>query len=87
MRDDDEDWQSSSDDDSYDADDDYDDMPDEPTVECPYCGFEMLEVCVQCPKCGQYPSKEDSLQRSQPMWVVLTAVLTILAIVFWIFIL
>lgn len=40
------------------AEDDYgDDGP--ATVACPYCRAEILEDAEQCPKCGQYISKED----------------------------
>lgn len=30
-----------------------------PTVPCPYCRAEILEESEQCPKCGEYISKED----------------------------
>ena len=75
---------------SYEDDegDDYgDDTGGEPTRDCPYCGFEMLEICLQCPSCGQYLSKEDVHSRSQPLWVTLTAILCVIAIAFWLFML
>ena len=73
----------------YDEDesDDYGDDPEEePTRDCPYCGFEMLEVCIQCPSCGQYLSKEDIHERSQPLWVILAAVLCLIGVFFWLFV-
>lgn len=77
---DDDEWDSSS----YGDDDDYgDDQEEEPTRDCPYCGFEMLEVCIQCPSCGQYLSKEEFYERSQPRWVILAAILCLVAIFFW----
>ncbi len=76
-----DDW----DDDSY-GDDDASDSGEhedlEPTVPCPYCGFEMLEVCVQCPSCGQYPSNEDSNRNPKPRWIILTAIVCLAAILF-----
>ncbi|MBA4186644.1 MAG: hypothetical protein C0467_01360 [Planctomycetaceae bacterium] len=59
--DDDEDW----DEDEYDPEDPetypaglYDD--DGPaTVACPYCKAEILEDSEQCPKCGEFISRED----------------------------
>jgi predicted nucleic acid-binding Zn ribbon protein len=80
----DDDWEDSSygDDDSEDY---ANDAAEEPTRYCPYCGFEMLEICVQCPSCGQYLSKEDVHDRSQPLWVWLTAILCLAAILFWVF--
>ena len=82
MRDDVDEWDDPSCGDE-DTDDYGDDAVDEPTRDCPYCGVEMLEICVQCPSCGQYLSQEDSHVRSQPLWVYLTAILCLAAILFW----
>ncbi len=75
---DDDDWDESLDDENY-----GDDFDTEPTIDCPYCGFEMLEICVQCPSCGKYPSDEDAVTRSQPRWVILSALLCLASIFFW----
>jgi len=40
------------DDDRWDDDaDEGDDSDDEPTVPCPYCGWQMLEDSPRCPSC------------------------------------
>lgn len=79
---DDDEWDDSSYGDN-DREDFGDDSEEEPTRDCPYCGFEMLEICIQCPSCGQYLSQEDVREHSQPRWVVLGAVLCLVAIAFW----
>ncbi len=63
--------------DSYDDDDfdEYDDLQDEPTQECPYCGCEVLEVLLQCPKCGNYFSKEDVAQTGPKTWIKIVILL------------
>lgn len=76
--DDDDDWNESN----FDCENE-DDFDSEPTRECPYCHFEMLEICVQCPSCGQYTSEEDSHQSSRPRWVVFSAVLCLAVLLFW----
>lgn len=78
---DDDDWDSSDD---YDAEDDYD--PDDPetypsgvyaddgpaTVACQHCKAEILEDSEQCPRCGNYLSKEDApAEAKSGPWVVL----------------
>jgi lipopolysaccharide biosynthesis regulator YciM len=75
---DDEDWDNDNSDASYDDDayDSYDEDSDsEPTRDCPSCGFEMLEICVQCPSCGQWLSQEDTPSRGQPRWVIVGALI------------
>ena len=78
--DDDEDWDESC------SEETGDDDPDlEPTRDCPYCGFEMLEICDRCPSCGQYPSKEDTQhEQGQPRWVILAGFLCLAIMLFWI---
>lgn len=71
--------------DDHDVDEDFDDDSEtEPTRDCPCCGFEMLEICVQCPSCGHYPSREDSQRSSQPRWIILGAILCLGVLLFWI---
>ena len=77
-----DDWDES---DEYDAARDYD--PEEPetypdgvhdddgppTVPCPHCRADVLEDSEQCPRCGNYLSKEDApRQRGRGgTWVIL----------------
>ena len=72
-----------------DADDDYGDSDsddEEPTVECANCGCEMLEIVLQCPRCGEYASKESHRHNRHPRWVLLTAILCLGAILYlWVF--
>lgn len=74
------------DDDLYDEfdEDQMSDDDDEPTVLCASCGFEMLEIAYQCPRCGEIPSREFQRTSSQPRWVILTALILIGALLFWI---
>jgi hypothetical protein len=70
-----------ADDESYGYDDDANDDSDEPTLACPNCGCEMLEVSIQCPSCGHYPSKEDAQPSERPWWVTVVVVLCVIAMV------
>lgn len=83
-----------SDDDFYGEDDDvYADLEngrdfadeEEPTIECPNCGCEMLEIAHQCPRCGELPTREFRHTSSQPRWVYLTALILLVALVWCIF--
>jgi len=77
--DDDDDW----DDDGDDWDDDGDDSADEPTVPCPYCRREILEDSPRCPHCEQYLSAEDSPLPRRPLWVVVTALVCLAMVLWW----
>jgi predicted nucleic acid-binding Zn ribbon protein len=84
--DDDEDWKPDEDDvdesDEYEPDND--DSPD--TMPCPYCKREIDEDSVQCPRCGNYLSREDQpAGRDKPTWVVITVVLLLIAFAMCIF--
>jgi len=59
------------------------DDEEEPTIECPQCGFEMLEIAYQCPRCGEIPSREFRQTTSQPRWVILTALLCLGLLLWW----
>lgn len=80
--------------DEYDAERDYD--PDDPetypaglyddhgppTVPCPHCGKEVFEDSEQCPRCGNYLSKEDGPAAGRGgTWVVLMILAVLAAIV------
>jgi predicted nucleic acid-binding Zn ribbon protein len=63
---------------------DYDD--DEwPTVPCPYCRAEISEDSVQCPRCGEYISKEDSPREPKTAFWIVMMVLAILVSLVWAF--
>ena len=72
-----EDWET----DGFDDTGDYDSEL-EPTRDCPSCGVEMLEICVQCPSCGQWLSREDSHSTSQPRWVIIAALICLATLLF-----
>ena len=61
-----------------DRDEDDEEGPD--VIECPYCRAEISEDAVRCPRCGSYLSGEDNPRRSGPPWVVITAVVLLVAI-------
>jgi zinc-ribbon domain len=58
--------------------DDYDD-DSLATVPCPYCRAEIIEDAEQCPKCGQYLSREDapSTGKSGYWWVLVLLALAV----------
>lgn len=62
--------------------DDYDD-DDWPTVPCPYCREEIAEDSMQCPRCGEYISKEDSpgLPKTK-FWIGMMVLALICALLF-----
>ena len=77
--------------DDYDADDDsadgavdYDSDDSDVTIDCPYCGEAMYDDAEQCPHCGQYLSAEDQPRESKPWWIVATAIV-LLVIMLWLF--
>ena len=58
----------------------------EPTILCSRCGFEMLEIIYQCPRCGEIPSRELDKSSTQPQWVICTALVLVGVILCWILI-
>ena len=86
-----DDWDES---DEYDAERDYD--PDDPetypeglytddappTVECPHCKAEVFEDAEQCPRCGNYLSREDTPVRRGGVWLIVM-ILALLAALIW----
>ena len=79
-------YEEEQDDDEWEArslDDDEDGVDTEPTIDCPYCGEEMLEDCVQCPSCGMFLSKEDLGPEKHPWWITLAIILSLLAVATW----
>lgn len=70
-------------DDEFDSGDDSDDG-DEPTVACPSCRREIFEDSPRCPYCGRYVSLEDSNAPRKPLWVIVTALVCLAAVIWWI---
>jgi hypothetical protein len=77
---DDDDWEDDSD---LDSDADFDgaddDSDDEVTVPCPFCKRQILEDTPRCPYCEQYLSEQDFARGSKPLWVIVTAVVCLVA--------
>ena len=53
------------------------DLEQDDTVDCPFCGEPMYDDADRCPSCGHYVSSADFAKRI-PTWVVIVIVLTIL---------
>ncbi len=75
-------------DDDDNDDDDWDDEPDidgqaddedDDTVPCPFCKRQILEDTPRCPHCEQYLSEADFTRGSKPLWVIVTAVVCLVA--------
>lgn len=62
---------------------DEDELEFEPTIDCPHCGREMLEICVQCPSCGMYLSKESLGREKHPWWITIAIILSLAAVATW----
>jgi len=75
-------------DEDFDSDEDDSDLEDddEPTVDCPYCGAEILEEAQRCPHCGEYLSREDAPLEKKPWWILLGVGLCLYIVFRWIFI-
>ena len=64
--------------DESDIDEDNEDGP--ALAECPYCRAEILDDAVRCPRCGSFISEEEAPRR-KPAWILVSAVVLIVAIV------
>ena len=73
----DESWDADEDADLGDDSDDGDD-----TIPCPYCGRQIYEDAVRCPRCERYLSDEDRTTTSKPRWVIVTAIIVLAAVAF-----
>ena len=51
---------------------------------CPNCKKMIDEQSEMCPKCGYFISQEDA-PRKVPVWIILGAVLMLVAMLMWIF--
>lgn len=74
-----------ADDDEWDDDSDVDDGADEPddedddTVPCPFCKRPIFDGTPRCPFCERYLSEADFARPSKPLWVIVTAVVCLVA--------
>lgn len=64
--------------DEEDEDSDAFDDDDIETIPCPYCREEIAEDSPRCPHCEGYISKEDAPGTSQPLWIIVTALVCLL---------
>ena len=71
-----DDW---DDDEVGEEDDDGDD-----TVPCPYCRRPIHEDAQRCPYCETYISEEDAPAARKPWWIIIGALLCLLAVYLWI---
>lgn len=64
--------------------DDQDDGVDDAihTQPCPHCQADVYEDAEQCPSCGNYLSREDSVER-KPVWVVIGALAALGIVIYW----
>ena len=76
-RHDDEDWYSEEEDETYD---------DAETGRCPECSAPVYDFTDKCPACGYYVSADDRRRlwssESKPKWVLITATLILLLLLF-----
>jgi uncharacterized paraquat-inducible protein A len=57
---------------------------DDATDVCPYCQADIYEDAVRCPRCERYLSQEDA-PSSRPRWVMATALVCLLIVLWWAF--
>jgi hypothetical protein len=78
------------DEDDWDEDEWDEDAPEEheEMVACPYCMEMISEHAERCPHCENWISEEDeeAMPEGKPAWVVMTAVICLVLILFfWVF--
>jgi hypothetical protein len=74
-------------DDDWDEPDEYEggDASDEgDTIPCPYCGEDVYEDSIRCPRCENYLSREDAPPRRHPLWIALGALAVLAIVLMWI---
>lgn len=57
---------------------------DQPTAECPHCHEAVFDQAERCPHCGWYISGEEAPAARRPWWIVLGAVLALVAVYLWV---
>lgn len=79
------DWKEEDDDldEAEDPDESDQDSDEDPsaTIPCPNCGHDVFEDADRCPHCGEYITPAASSAR--PMWLIIAAILALLALLFW----
>jgi hypothetical protein len=56
----------------------------EPTIDCPYCGKDILETTPRCPHCERYISEEDFRPRKKSWLIIVGAGLCLYVVYRWI---
>jgi ferredoxin-thioredoxin reductase catalytic subunit len=59
------------------------DWDDDSTIPCPYCSEDMFDDSPRCPHCGQYITGEDAPAKRPPWWIIIGAILCLLATIVW----
>ncbi len=62
---------------------DEDDLDDDETAPCPFCGAFIYEEAERCPECGMYLSKEDLPPSRKPTWFLVGLVLCMIVVLGW----
>ncbi len=75
-------YKQPSDWDEQDWADEDDDDNDDRTITCPECQAEIYEDSERCPECGHYLSSSERYGDRRPAWVVITAALLLLWILY-----
>jgi hypothetical protein len=62
------------------------DSDDGDTMPCPHCRREIYDDSERCPHCGEYLGGSDEPGTGKPLWVVVTVIVVLAAILLtWIF--
>ena len=73
------------DEDEWDVDEtEWEDDDEEPVVPCPWCRRDIPEDVPRCPYCEHYISREDAPPSPKPWWLLIGALLALLAALVWI---
>jgi predicted nucleic acid-binding Zn ribbon protein len=54
------------------------------TMPCPYCGKAIHEESEHCDRCKNYLPEEDQPGRIKPLWLIIAAIVCVLAVLTWI---
>lgn len=61
-----------------------DDLDDDATMPCPFCGEEIYDDAERCPQCGRYLSREELPAGKTPVWIVAGAILCLIIVALWV---
>jgi predicted nucleic acid-binding Zn ribbon protein len=56
------------------------------TMPCPYCGAAIHEESKHCDRCKNYLPEEDQPGKLRPLWLIIAAIVCVLAVLTWIII-